>query len=214
MRLNTLSLISLCLLLACNSDYSSKKRGYFRVELPEKKYVRFDREGFPYKFEYPAYAGIMQDSTFFDRAPENPYWINLDFPELNARIFISYKIIGGRTPVKIKAADGSYRDSMTVNEFDKLVNDAFNLTSKNDVVASSIRDSLFVSRRGIPAVFFRVGGNAATARQFFMTDSSRHFIRGALYFENTPNADSLKPVVDFLSADMEHLINTLEWKQP
>jgi gliding motility-associated lipoprotein GldD len=201
------------MLMACNSDYSSKKRGYFRVELPARDYILFDREDFPYKFEYPAYASIMQDSTFFDRAPENPYWINLDFPGLNGRIFLSYKIIGGQTPIKLKNQDGTYRDSMTLNEFDKLVNDAFNLTSKNDVVASSIRDSFFINKHGIPGVFFRVGGNAATARQFFMTDSSRHFIRGALYFENTPNADSLKPIVDFLSTDMEHLINSLEWKQ-
>lgn len=199
---------------ACNAEYSSKKRGYYKIDLPEKKYLLFERKDFPYRFEYPAYADIIQDSTFFDRAPENPFWINIDFPSLHARIFLSYKAIGGLAPVKLKNADGSYRDSLVSNEFDKLVNDAFNLTAKNDIVASSIRDSLFVNRHGIPGVFFRVGGNAATARQFFMTDSSRHFLRGALYFDNTPNADSLTPVVQFLSEDIEHLISTLEWKQP
>jgi gliding motility-associated lipoprotein GldD len=65
---------------------------------------------------------------------------------------------------------------------------------------------------GITGIFFKVGGNAATARQFFVTDSTKHFLRGALYFDSTPNADSLGVVNDFLEADMKHLINTLQWK--
>jgi gliding motility-associated lipoprotein GldD len=66
---------------------------------------------------------------------------------------------------------------------------------------------------GITGIFFKVGGNAATARQFFVTDSVAHFLRGALYFDATPNADSLSVVNDFLEVDMKHLINTLEWKK-
>ncbi|MGB3235596.1 MAG: hypothetical protein WBA94_06980, partial [Ferruginibacter sp.] len=86
-------------------------------------------------------------------------------------------------------------------------------TSKNEVVASSITDSLFLTKNGVTGVFFKVGGNAATAKQFFLTDSVKNFIRGALYFSSTPNADSLKPVQEFLQKDMEHLINTFRWKE-
>ena len=137
----------------------------------------------------------------------------IDFPGFNARIFLSYKQIGGKALYKIPVGEGKYKDSLGINQFDKLVNDAYTLTSKNDVVASSITDSVFVTKNGISGVYFKVGGNAATAKQFFMTDTVKNFIRGALYFSSTPNADSLKPVQEFLQKDIEHLINTFRWKE-
>ena len=203
--------IAYCLLLSCNSTYTSKKTGYFKIDFPERKYVLFNKEGFPYSFEYPAYAQIVQDVTYFDSSAENPYWINLDFPQFDARIFLSYKIVGGKAMYKVKGADGKYKDSLGINVFDKMVNDAFNLTNKNESVASSIKDSLIHTANGISGVFFRVGGNAATAKQFFLSDTTKNFIRGALYFNVTPNVDSLRPVQDFLQADIEHLINTFKW---
>jgi gliding motility-associated lipoprotein GldD len=208
-------LISGCLLMlfiACNSNYTSRKKGYFKIDLPEHQYQVFNKQDFPYSFEYPVYASVIQDSTYFDSTPENNYWINLDFPDFNARLFMSYKIIGGMAPYKIKQADGSYKDSLGVNQFDLMVNDAFNLTNKNDVIASSIKDSLIRNPQGISGVFFKVGGNAATASQFFLSDTTKHFIRGALYFDATPNADSLRPVQEFLRKDLEHLISTFEFK--
>lgn len=198
--------------IACNSTYTSKKRGYYNIEFPEKSYVKFDDPNVPYSFEYPAYAKIVTDSTYFDSTPENPYWRNIDFPQFNARIFLSYKIIGGRATYKVKLPDGSYKDSTGINYFDKMVNDAFNLTNKNEAVASFIGDSVFTTKNGVTGVNFTVKGNAATARQFFMSDTSKNFIRGALYFDTTPNADSLRPVLDFLQTDINHLINTFRWK--
>ncbi len=208
-------LVVFCLqfFMSCNSVYTSKKKGYYKIDLPQHNYVPFNKEDFPYYFEYPSYAGIIKDTTYFDSSPENPYWINIDFPQFNARIFLSYKIIGGKAMYKIKQADGSYRDSVGINRFDKMVNDAFNLTNKNDAVATSINDSLFHTQNGITGVFFRVGGNAATARQFFLSDTLTNFLRGALYFDATPNADSLKPVQDFLQVDIDHLIKSFKWKK-
>jgi gliding motility-associated lipoprotein GldD len=199
-------------LLSCNSTYVSKKRGYFKIDFPARQYVKFDRPGFPYTFEYPAYAQIIQDSTYFDETPENPYWINIFFPQFNGEIFLSYKVIGGKTIYKVKTASGGYKDSLGTNVYDKLVNDAFNLTNKNNVVSSSIRESLIETPNGISGIFFKVGGNAATAKQFFLTDTTKNFIRGALYFDVTPNVDSLRIVQDFLQTDMEHMINTFKWK--
>ena len=171
-------------------------------------------EGFPYSFEYPVYATIVKDSTFFDTNPENPYWINVDFPLFHSRIFLSYKSVGGKALYKIKQPNGTYKDSLGTNEFDRMVNDAFTLTNKNNVVSNSINDSLISTPNGIHGVFFKVGGNAATAKQFFLSDTVKNFLRGALYFDVTPNADSLKPVQDFLQADMDHMINTFRWKTP
>lgn len=206
-----LPVIFACLLASCNSTYTSKKRGYFAIDFPERQYLKFQQPGYPYSFEYPAYAQVVKDSTFFDSNPENPYWINIDFPRFGGRIFLSYKIIGGKVVYKVKQANGTYIDSIGINVFDRLVNDAFKLTSKNESVASSIKDSLIQTPNGISGVYFRVGGNAATARQFFLSDTTHNFFRGALYFDVTPNADSLRPVLDFLQADIDHLINTFKW---
>lgn len=199
-------------LMGCNSTYTSKKRGYYKIPFPAHEYKPYDDAEMPFRFEYPVYAKVVRDSTFFYQGTDDKYWVNVDFPDYNAKIFLSYKPIGGRSIYKVKTAAGTYRDSIGSNDFDKLVNDAYNLTSKNEVVATSIRDSVFTTPNGITGVFFKVGGNAATARQFFVTDTTHNFLRGALYFDATPNADSLEPVNLFLQQDIYRIINSLQWK--
>jgi gliding motility-associated lipoprotein GldD len=204
--------LGLLFIISCNSSYVSKKRGYYKIDFPAHQYIKFDKEGFPYSFEYPAYAQIIRDTTYFDNNPENPYWINIDFPQFNGRVFLSYKTIGGKALYKIKQPNGVYKDSFETNQFDKMVADAYNLTNKNDVAATSIKDSFVSTPNGVFGIFFKVGGNTATAKQFFLSDSTKNFLRGALYFDVTPNADSLKPVEDFLQVDLDHIINTFQWK--
>lgn len=201
------------LLPACNTDYVPKPRGYFEIDFPEHSYKVFDEPGYPYRFEYPVYAIVVKDSSFFGEAPENPWWINIEFPGLNGRIYVSYNIIGGKATYKVKKAGGGYTDSVALNTFANLIDGSYRLTYKHSAKASSIEDSLMRTAKGINGVYFRVGGNAATANQFFITDSVRHFLRGALYFDTTPNEDSLRPVNDFLRKDMLHLIETFEWKK-
>lgn len=179
-------------LFSCNSDYTPKPRGYFRIDFPEHVYQSFNQPEFPYSFQYPVYGNIIRDTAFFGDKPENPYWINIDFPRFHARIYMSYKQVNGN--------------------FDKLREDAYKLTYKHTYKASSIEDSLISTPLGVHGIFFKVGGNAATAKQFFISDSTKHFLRGALYFDTTPNSDSLGIVNDFLQVDMNHLINTLQWK--
>ena len=180
------------ILIACNSDYTPKPRGYFRIDFPPHVYQDFNSPGFPYSFEYPVYGNILRDTAFFGDKPENPYWINIDFPRFRARIYISYKKVEGN--------------------YDKLREDAYKMTYKHTYKASSIEDSLISTPLGVHGIFFNVGGNAATAKQFFVSDSTKHFLRGALYFDTTPNSDSLSIVNAFLQEDMYHLINTLRWK--
>jgi gliding motility-associated lipoprotein GldD len=207
-----LVLAGLQLISSCNSPFTPKPRGYFKISLPQHEYQEFNEPGFPYRFEYPKYAKIVQDSTYFDEQPENPYWINIDIPSLNGRIYISYNQIGGKARYKVQNKAGEYVDSFGVNTFDKLLNDSYTLSYKHSYKASSIEDSVFVSQNGISGTYFRIGGNTATANQFLMTDSSRHFLRGALYFDAAPNEDSLRPINNFLREDLKHLISTLEWK--
>lgn len=193
----SISLVARCSLLfvffwSCNSPYVPKPTGYFKIDFPQKAYQTFNEPGFPYTFEYPVYAKIIRDSSFFGDTPENPWWINVEFPQFNGRVYVSYKEIG------------EYK-------LDKLLNDAYNLTNKQSVKASAINDSIFVTANDIHGTYFKVSGDVATANQFFLTDSTRHFLRGALYFDTTPNQDSLKPVNQFLVQDLMHLINTFKW---
>lgn len=183
----------LLFLSACTDNYTPRPEGYFKIDFPEKKYQQFDMPGYPYKFEYPVYGKIVKDSSFFGETPENPWWINIYFPQFNGTLFISYKEIGKYT-------------------LEKLLNDAFNLTNKHSVRASYIDDSLMLTPNNIHGMFFKVSGEVATANQFFLTDSTKHFLRGALYFNVAPNQDSLLPVNAFLIEDVRHLINTFQWK--
>lgn len=178
---------------SCNSDPVPKPKGYFKIDLPEKKYVLFDKPGYPYTFEYPVYGNVVKDSTFFDDKPENEYWVNIDFPQFEGRLHMSYKAIG-------------------TNQFSKLVEDAFKMTSKHTLKATSIDEIPVKGGSGVSGFIFDVGGNAATGKQFFVTDSTKHFLRGALYFNSTPNYDSIQPVEQFLYKDMQHMIQTLKWR--
>jgi hypothetical protein len=45
-----------------------------------------------------------------------------------------------------------------------------------------------------------------------MTDSSKNFLRGALYFDTKVANDSLAPAIAYMKKDIMHLINTLQWK--
>lgn len=198
MNKKLLPLLSIALiLLSCNSDYhpETKKKGYFRIDFPEKKYVAFAQPGFPYSFEMPDYAKVVRDTSFFGEPTENPWWINIDIPRFGGRIYVSYKEIQDR------------------KQLDSLVNDAFKMAYKQHTeISTGIDDSLMQTPKGVEGIYYSLKGNTATANQFFLTDSTRHFIRGALYFDATPNEDSLGIVNEFLKQDLKHLINTLEWK--
>lgn len=178
---------------ACNSPYTVKPSGYFRIALPSKQYQTFNTAGYPYSFEYPSYAEVSKDSTFFGDETENPWWANISYPKFQARVYLSYK-------------------ELSKYDLQKLINDAYNLTNKHAVKANDIKDSLLSNEQNVQGIFFKVGGDVATTYQFFLTDSIKHFVRGALYFECTPNADSLQPVSDFLQKDIIRLIDTWQWK--
>lgn len=198
--------------LGCNSGYSPRPTGYFKIDFPQRAYRIYDEPGFPYTFEYPVYANVVKDTTFFEEKPENPFWLNIDFPRFNGRIYISYNVIGGKATFKVKKRDGGYKDSVGINTFDGLIRGSYELTYKHTYKASSIEDSIFTTQHGIEGIYFKIGGNTATSNQFLVTDSTRHFLRGALYFDATPNEDSLSVVNNFLQQDMKHLINTLRWR--
>jgi gliding motility-associated lipoprotein GldD len=185
--------IFLIAITSCKQRAVNKPKGYFTIQLPQKQYQTFNVAGYPYSFEYPIYAKVVKDSTFFGKATENPWWINVDFPTFKGRIYISYKPIGS-------------------NKLDTLLRHAFRLTNAHDVKATQKEDSLMQTPNNVGGLMFKLGGEVATANQFLLTDSTKHFLRGALYFDATPNEDSLLPINNFLMQDLKHLINTFKWK--
>ncbi|MEY2587021.1 MAG: hypothetical protein RLY11_870 [Bacteroidota bacterium] len=202
------SIIFLVLLLSCNSPFTPKPKGYFKIDFPQHSYQTFNEPGFPYSFEYPSYATISKQ---VDSSVQQPYWLNIEFNQFNGKIYLSYKSVNGYSVYKIKTQQG-YEDSLSKNSFDQLRDEAFNMTYKHTIKASGIVDSFFRNKPGYAGMYFYVAGNAATSKQFFVTDSVKHFLRGALYFDATPNEDSIRVVSDFLEADVKHLIQTLTWK--
>jgi len=184
----TLSLSLFFVLSSCGHDPIPKPRGYFRIDLPEKQYVMLDSI-YPYKFSYPVYGRIVQDNS---RGTEK-YWINIEFRKNNAKIHLSYKRIN--------------------NNLDELIEDSRNLVDKHIVKADAINEKVFSDvQKKVYGSLFDIKGNAASPYQFYLTDSTRHFLRGALYFQVQPNKDSLTPVIDFFKKDIVYLIESLEWK--
>ena len=84
-------ILSVLIFISCNSGYTIKQTGYYRIDFPAHQYRLFDRPEYPYTFEYPVYGTVVQDTSFFEDRPENPFWVNIDFPQFNGKIYISYK---------------------------------------------------------------------------------------------------------------------------
>ena len=193
MRKLTNSLTLLLLLMtavACgDSNPQPKPRGYFRIDLPEKQYVALDTMR-RYSFEYPVYATITPDFYSLDEKD----WANVEFPQFKGTIHLSYKNVD--------------------NNLSEYIEDAYHMITKHINKATGIRDSVVINddRKVYGLVYFLDGEGVASPLQFYLTDSTKHFMRGSLYFNIYPNNDSLQPVIDFITDDVRHLITTLDWK--
>lgn len=193
MRKLPISLTVLLLVLiaaACgNNNPQPKPRGYFRIDLPDKQYVTLDTME-RYSFDYPTYATITPDYL----SPEEKDWLNVEFPAFKGTIHISYKNIDGNLY--------------------QYVEDSYRMITKHISKAIGIRDSVIVNKdkNVYGLVYFLDGEGVASPLQFYLTDSTEHFLRGSLYFNVYPNNDSLQPVIEFITEDVRHLINTMEWK--
>jgi gliding motility-associated lipoprotein GldD len=185
-----------CILMsACEQEYTPKQRGYYRITLPTRTAAQvYENADCPFTFEFPSYASLYKDTVFLDTVPDNPCWMNIELGELNGTIFLSYKSMRNK------------------NDLAKLIEDAHSLSYKHTIKAEYINPLFIHPKPDVYGLYYDVGGNAASNVQFFITDSNHHFIRGALYFRNTPNVDSIGPVLNYVKQDIAHIINTLSWK--
>jgi len=174
-----------------NNDYTPKPRGYFRITLPSKEYRMLDSI-FPYTFNYPVYCKILPDA----QSPQETNWINLQFTGFRGVLHLSYK------PVQNNSNLSQY------------IEDSRILAFKHIPKASMIEQIQvqYPENKVYGLIYVIKGQGAASPYQFYITDSLHHFMRGALYFDASPNSDSLKPVIDFVRKDIDHLIETVKWK--
>ncbi|MFO7617614.1 MAG: gliding motility lipoprotein GldD [Bacteroidales bacterium] len=179
-------------LVGCRDSYTPKPRGYFRIALPVKEY-RVLEGNYPYSFEIPAYSRVVRYAGTFTDSDTSGYWLNLEFPQFDSRIYLTYKEIRGNLA--------------------QLLDDAHSFAYKHSVLADAIGQIVYIDTLArVYGVLFDIKGNTASSIQFYATDSTRNFLRGALYFDATPNQDSLSPVIGFLREDIERLMESIRWK--
>ncbi len=182
----TLWLIMLA--LACQRSYTPKPRGFMRVEFPAKEYLPFDSVC-PFTFEYPAYGNIVPDTDYM----AEPCWINIEFPDFEGKIHISYKEV-----------------DQNLNDF---IEDSRTLAYKHTIKADAIKETVYTNpAQEVHGILYDIKGDAASSIQFYLTDSNAHFLRGALYFNVPPDKDSLAPVISFFREDIVHLVESFTWK--
>jgi gliding motility-associated lipoprotein GldD len=176
-------------LIGCEQAFLPKPPGYNRIDLPSHAFKNLST-GYPYQIDYSSYAQVEADS--FNIAEEA--WINLNYADFGAKVHLTYKEIGDNV------------------EFKKLSNDAFRLTSQHQVKAYGIEEAVLLTPEGYTGVVAELTGEVPTQFQFFVTDSTKNFLRGALYFNTAMKNDSLSPVIEFIKEDMIHLMNSVKFE--
>ena len=167
----------------CGGETVPKPKAYLRLEYPEAQYVMFN-QNCPFSFDVNAHTIIK------DKGGCN---LTVQYPRMKATIYLTYK------PVN--------------NNINLLLRDAQKLTYEHVIKADEIQEQPFVNRDGkVYGMFYKVGGNAATNAQFYVTDSTKHFLTGSMYFYAKPNFDSIMPAASYIMNDMQNIMETINWK--
>ena len=174
---------------SCSQDYLPKPLGYNRLILPEHEYLQLP-DSLPYTFEYSKHATLLADSS---RIRER-FWIELYYPGISSNIHITYKKVPNQKVLQ------------------EYMNDSYTLTSKHQIKAYAINEVITKTPSGKTAVIAELEGEVPSQFQFTVTDSTKNFMRGALYFNTKVANDSLAPAIEFMKKDIMQIINTLEWK--
>lgn len=182
---------ALLLLAACGDSYTPRPHAFFRIDFPEKQFVPYKGDC-PFTFDIPYYSVVNIDSS----AIAEPCWLNLNFLPYNATLHLTYKPVG---------EDFNLVDLQT---------DTRRFVMNHTIKAQEILENAINKPEDhVHGVLYQLTGNTATSLQFYVTDSTQHYLRGALYFNENTNADSIAPVLDFITEDVLQLIGSLEWKK-
>jgi len=173
----------LLIVCSCKDEVLPKPSSFLRLDYPEAKYVNFQNPC-PFSFE-------MNEDAVIKGEKECGFAIT--YPKMKATIYLTYK------PVN--------------NNIDKLLRDAQKLTYEHVIKADDILEQPYLNPENkVYGMFYQVNGNAATNSQFYVTDSTKHFITGSVYFYAKPNFDSIMPAASYIKNDMQRLMETLKWK--
>lgn len=173
--------------------YTPKPRAYPKINFPQSDNLQqFDQAFCEFTFQYPDYVKVVRDKTFFEDTPPNACWFDLQVPSLESQIHFTYY------PIE-KTAD-----------FQRLREDAFRLAQEHNKKANYI-DELPIQKEKVSGFVFDIDGEVASPFQFYLTDSTQHFLRGALYFNAQARPDSLAPAYDFMKKEILKMIDTFEW---
>ena len=184
-----LVVLSVALFTACGEESTPKPRGYFRIDIPEHSFIRYDNAK-PFSFDYADYAIVKNSNN-----AQHPNWLYLDYPNFNARIYLSYNRID--------------------SNFNQMIDDAHELAFKHISVANDIQQKIIMyPENNVYGLFYIIkGAKVASPINFYITDSTTHFMRGALYFNSKPQNDSLSPVIKGIRKDLWHMVESFEWKE-
>ena len=177
------ALLSLLLFSCSNEEYLPKPKAFLRLAYNDANYKSLTTNC-PYTFEI---SDIAQ-ADFNEKC-----WVNIKYPSLKAMLTITYR------PVENNLSE-------LLQEAEKLT---YNHTIKADNIISNNYENFNLKKYG---TLREVIGNAASPLQFHLTDSTNHFLTGALYFDVKPNFDSIFPAVKHIEKDIEHIMETLSWK--
>jgi gliding motility-associated lipoprotein GldD len=183
-------LLASAMLLSCSKDYTPKPKGYNRLPLPDTVYQALP-DSLPYQFQYSRFALLRKDTS----AIREKHWVEIYYPTLKANIHITYKKL--------------MNSEQLLKEF---LNDAYVLTAKHQIKANAINETIVTRKDRKVAIIAEIEGEVPSQFQFTMTDSTKNFLRGALYFNTKVQNDSLKPAIDFMKKEMMRIVNTIEFK--
>jgi gliding motility-associated lipoprotein GldD len=191
-----LSLILLTMYSCVNEQVNTPKpRMYPRVIYPEQTYNKFLLDVCNFTFEKPAYAKVKTGIKFFNETSSHPCWFDLELEEFQGAIHFSYNPI---------------EDSKSL---DKFVSDAFRIVEQHNTKAEYREEVLIENPNGVNGLLFNLEGPVASPINFFLTDTTNHFVRASLYFNSSVDPDSIAPVLDFVSKDIQKILETFEWKE-
>ena len=174
-----------------------KPRSYPRVYYPERDYVRTQAEHCDFSFDVPASAEVEQQELFFDRTPPDSCWFDVVLDDrLNGSVHFSYY------PVDSYAT------------WENLREEAFELVGVHNDRASNIEE-IVIHRddADVHGLAFDISGPTASPFQFFLTDTTNHFVRGALYFNVVTEPDSLGPVIEYVKEDIFRMVESFAWER-
>ena len=171
------------LTISCKDDVLPKPASYLRLDYPEAEYANFDNNC-PFGFEINSKSIIKADKNC---------GFSITYPKMKATIYLTYKPVNGN--------------------INSLLRDAQKLTYEHVIKADDILEQPYLNPdKKVYGMFYQVNGNAATNSQFYVTDSTKHFITGSVYFYAKPNFDSIMPAASYIKNDMQRLMETLKWK--